>query len=309
MVSRLLSTVRARMVADHRRRQGPQTRVQVRGLLPRHEFRERRGARANAEDHHPASGGGVTYASATRPTPSAGARDDLICAAKIDVLPRSDPDKDSFSTHVDPANVKRQLCARFRFDEVHSCSIPTQALARALRAVFRRSDDRARHPIVTSPCLRSAKTCIHETSLVWVVNAYMLTSRLPAVGRPTGDLFGSRKLFLLVWFFTAGVGGCGLANSQGMLILARAIQVWARGGHAVALSIIMSLSRTSGTRQGHGNLLLRMLGGWQRRRVVRPACSPPRSTALALPVTCHRVARVSDQREVCCPRMRRRPAP
>jgi EmrB/QacA subfamily drug resistance transporter len=83
-----------------------------------------------------------------------------------------------------------------------------------------------------------------ETSLVWVVNAYMLTfGGFLLLGGRLGDLFGSRKLYLLgLVFFTIASVGCGLANSQGMLIVARAIQ--GLGGAvvtAVALSLIMNL--------------------------------------------------------------------
>jgi EmrB/QacA subfamily drug resistance transporter len=83
-----------------------------------------------------------------------------------------------------------------------------------------------------------------ETSLVWVVNAYMLTfGGFLLLGGRLGDLFGHRRLFLLglILFITASVG-CGLATSRGILICARAIQ--GLGGAvvtAVALSLIMSL--------------------------------------------------------------------
>ncbi|HEV2271496.1 MAG TPA: DHA2 family efflux MFS transporter permease subunit [Steroidobacteraceae bacterium] len=83
-----------------------------------------------------------------------------------------------------------------------------------------------------------------ETSLVWVVNAYMLTfAGFLLLGGRLGDLFGQRKLFLLgVTLFTAASAACGLANSQGFLITARAVQ--GLGGavvSAVSLSLIMSL--------------------------------------------------------------------
>ena len=83
-----------------------------------------------------------------------------------------------------------------------------------------------------------------ETSLVWVVNAYMLTfgGFLLLSGR-LGDLFGHRKLFLLgIALFTLASAACGLANSQALLIAARSVQ--GLGGavvSAVSLSIIMSL--------------------------------------------------------------------
>ena len=83
-----------------------------------------------------------------------------------------------------------------------------------------------------------------ETSLVWVVNAYMLTfGGFLLLGGRLGDLFGHRRLFLLgLILFTAASVGCGLANSQGLLVTARAVQ--GLGGAvvtAVALSLIMSL--------------------------------------------------------------------
>jgi EmrB/QacA subfamily drug resistance transporter len=83
-----------------------------------------------------------------------------------------------------------------------------------------------------------------ETSLVWVVNAYMLTfGGFLLLGGRLGDLFGNRRMFLLgLILFTAASVGCGLATSQVMLIAARAVQ--GLGGAivtAVALSLIMSL--------------------------------------------------------------------
>ena len=65
-----------------------------------------------------------------------------------------------------------------------------------------------------------------ETSLVWVVNAYMLTfGGCLLLGGRLGDLFGHRRLFLLgLTLFTLASAACGLANSQGLLITARAVQ-------------------------------------------------------------------------------------
>ncbi len=79
-----------------------------------------------------------------------------------------------------------------------------------------------------------------ETSLVWVVNAYMLTfGGFLLLGGRLGDLFGQRKLFLLgITLFTVASMACGLAKSQGMLITARAVQGAGRrrgiGGVALA---------------------------------------------------------------------------
>ncbi|CAN7384006.1 DHA2 family efflux MFS transporter permease subunit [Trinickia sp. LjRoot230] len=83
-----------------------------------------------------------------------------------------------------------------------------------------------------------------ETSLVWVVNAYMLTfGGFLLLGGRLGDLFGHRKLFLLgITLFTMASAACGLANSQALLIVARAIQGLAGAVvSAVSLSLIMNL--------------------------------------------------------------------
>src|SRR5256885_9370939 len=65
-----------------------------------------------------------------------------------------------------------------------------------------------------------------ETSLVWVVNAYMLTyGGFLLLGGRLGDYFGHRRLFLQgIALFTAASLVCGLANSQWLLIIARAVQ-------------------------------------------------------------------------------------
>ncbi|HEX7970012.1 MAG TPA: DHA2 family efflux MFS transporter permease subunit [Stellaceae bacterium] len=83
-----------------------------------------------------------------------------------------------------------------------------------------------------------------ETSLVWVVNAYMLTfGGFLLLGGRLGDLFGHRRLFLLgITIFTVASIACGLANARALLVAARAVQ--GLGGavvSAVALSLIMNL--------------------------------------------------------------------
>jgi EmrB/QacA subfamily drug resistance transporter len=83
-----------------------------------------------------------------------------------------------------------------------------------------------------------------ETSLVWVVNAYMLTyGGFLLLGGRLGDLYGNRKLFLAgITLFTLASVACGLATSQAVLIAARAIQ--GLGGavvSAVALSLIINI--------------------------------------------------------------------
>ncbi len=83
-----------------------------------------------------------------------------------------------------------------------------------------------------------------QTSLAWVVNAYLLTfGGFLLLGGRLGDLFGHRRLFLLgVALFTLASVGCGLSTTQGLLVTARAVQ--GLGGavvSAVALSLIMNL--------------------------------------------------------------------
>jgi EmrB/QacA subfamily drug resistance transporter len=83
-----------------------------------------------------------------------------------------------------------------------------------------------------------------ETSLAWVVNAYLLTfGGFLLLGGRLGDLFGHRRLFLAgITLFTLASAACGLAGSQNFLIAARAVQ--GLGGavaSAVSLSLMMNL--------------------------------------------------------------------
>jgi len=83
-----------------------------------------------------------------------------------------------------------------------------------------------------------------EVSLVWVVNAYLLAfGGFLLLGGRLGDLFGHRRVFLLgIAFFTLASLACGLANSQGLLIAARAAQgLGAAVVSAVALSLTINL--------------------------------------------------------------------
>ncbi|HZP14141.1 MAG TPA: MFS transporter [Nevskiaceae bacterium] len=83
-----------------------------------------------------------------------------------------------------------------------------------------------------------------ETSLVWVVNAYMLTyGGFLLLGGRLGDLYGHRRLFLAgLVLFTAASLACGLSTAQIPLIAARAAQgVGGAVVTAVALSLIMDL--------------------------------------------------------------------
>jgi EmrB/QacA subfamily drug resistance transporter len=90
-----------------------------------------------------------------------------------------------------------------------------------------------------------------ETSLAWVVNAYLLTfGGFLLLGGRLGDLFGHRRLFLFgIALFTLASLTCGLATSQAVLIAARAVQ--GLGGavvSAVALSLIVTLFTEPGER-------------------------------------------------------------
>ena len=83
-----------------------------------------------------------------------------------------------------------------------------------------------------------------ETSLAWVVNAYLLTyGGFLLLGGRLGDLYGHRRLFLGgITLFTLASLVCGLSTTQGMLVAARAVQ--GLGGavaSAVSLSLMMTL--------------------------------------------------------------------
>src|SRR5213080_3284763 len=83
-----------------------------------------------------------------------------------------------------------------------------------------------------------------QTSLAWVVNAYLLTfGGFLLLGGRLGDLYGHRRLFLGgIALFTLASLACGLSTTQGLLVGARAVQ--GLGGavaSAVALSLMMTL--------------------------------------------------------------------
>jgi len=90
-----------------------------------------------------------------------------------------------------------------------------------------------------------------ESSLAWVVNAYLLTSGgFLLLGGRLGDLYGHRRLFVVgIVLFTFASLLCGFAGSQAVLVAARAVQ--GLGGavvDAVALSLIMDLFTETGDR-------------------------------------------------------------
>src|SRR5438045_6340756 len=83
-----------------------------------------------------------------------------------------------------------------------------------------------------------------ETSVAWVVNAYLLTyGGFLLLGGRLGDLFGNRRLFLIgITLFTLASLACGVADSQWFLVSARSVQgVGGAIASAVSLSLMMSL--------------------------------------------------------------------
>jgi EmrB/QacA subfamily drug resistance transporter len=96
---------------------------------------------------------------------------------------------------------------------------------------------------VALPSIRSSLG-FSETSLAWVMNAYLLTfGGFLLLGGRLGDFFGHRKVFLVgLAVFTLASLACGVAESQWVLIASRAVQ--GIGGavvDSVALSLIMTL--------------------------------------------------------------------
>src|SRR5262249_23464764 len=96
---------------------------------------------------------------------------------------------------------------------------------------------------VALPSIR-ADLGFSETSLAWVVNAYLITfGGFLLLGGRLGDILGHRTLFVAgVGLFTAASAVCGFAPSQGMLVAAGAVQgVGGAVVSAVALSLMMTL--------------------------------------------------------------------
>src|SRR5213595_2635614 len=106
-----------------------------------------------------------------------------------------------------------------------------------------------------------------ETSLAWVVNAYLLTyGGCLLLGGRLGDLFGHRRLFLVgITLFTLASIACGMSTSQGLLVGARAVQGLGRAG------------------EGDGRLRVRHGRRWEHRRPPRRRAHRPPQLALDLP--------------------------
>ncbi|QQG37502.1 MAG: MFS transporter [Candidatus Kaiserbacteria bacterium] len=83
-----------------------------------------------------------------------------------------------------------------------------------------------------------------DASLVWVVNAYLLTfGGFLLLGGRLGDLYGQRRLFLTgLSVFTLASLACGLASTQEMLIIARTIQgIGGAMASAIAFSLVINI--------------------------------------------------------------------
>ncbi len=103
---------------------------------------------------------------------------------------------------------------------------------------------------VALPSIR-ADLGFSETTLVWVVNAYLLTcGGFQLLGGRIGDLYGHRRVFIIgIVVFTGASLACGLSTAQVPLVIARAVQ--GIGGaivNAVALALLLQLFTDAGER-------------------------------------------------------------
>jgi EmrB/QacA subfamily drug resistance transporter len=99
---------------------------------------------------------------------------------------------------------------------------------------------------IVNVALPSIRADLHfsESSLAWVINAYLLTfGGFLLLGGRLGDLYGQKRLFVIgITIFTIASLVCGVSQTQAELIVARAVQ--GLGGavtSAVALSLVMNL--------------------------------------------------------------------
>ncbi|MBJ7593522.1 MAG: DHA2 family efflux MFS transporter permease subunit [Candidatus Dormibacteraeota bacterium] len=99
---------------------------------------------------------------------------------------------------------------------------------------------------IVNVALPSIRADLHfsQTSLAWVVNAYLLTfGGFLLLGGRLGDLYGHRRLFVGgIALFSAASLFCGLAQSQGELVAGRTIQgIGGAVASAVSLSLTMNM--------------------------------------------------------------------
>ena len=121
-----------------------------------------------------------------------------------------------------------------------------------------------------------------QSNLAWVVNAYVLTfGGFLLLGGRIADLLGRRRVFMggLVLFALASLAG-GLANSEGQLIAARAVQgLGAAILSPAALSIVTTTFRDGAERNKALGVWGAVAGSGGRRR--RPARRHPHRHASA----------------------------
>ena len=144
-----------------------------------------------------------------------------------------------------------------------------------------------------------------ETSLVWVVNAYMLTfGGFLLLGGRLGDLFGHRRLFLLgITLFTLASLACGAGG-----LAADADRRARRAGHRRcdrlrrrAVADHGPVHRARRSREGDGHLRLRLRSGRQRRRPARRRADERASTGTGYSSsTCRSASRCTRAVARCC---------
>jgi EmrB/QacA subfamily drug resistance transporter len=98
---------------------------------------------------------------------------------------------------------------------------------------------------IVNVALPSIKTALDfsETNLSWVINAYTLTfGGLLLLGGRAADLLGRRRIFIAgLALFSIASAACGFANSEALLIAARAVQgVGAAMVSPAALAILVT---------------------------------------------------------------------
>src|SRR5258708_17037444 len=99
---------------------------------------------------------------------------------------------------------------------------------------------------IVTVALPSIKNALHvsDNSLQWVLIAYTITfGGFLLLGGRVADLFGRRRLFMIgVTIFSSASLVCGLANTIGVLIAARAVQ---GVGAAILSPAVLSIITTT----------------------------------------------------------------
>ena len=139
---------------------------------------------------------------------------------------------------------------------------------------------------VALPSIR-ADLGFSQTSLAWVVNAYLLTfGGFLLLGGRLGDLYGHRRLFLSgIALFTLASLGCGLADVAGVPRAAPRGAGRRRRGRLGRLAVAddEALHRAGRAREGDGHLRLRRLRRRLDRRAARRRAHELARLALDLP--------------------------